>query len=245
MKGKLFLFFVLFVVASYGQSVDAVWVKGKVNAYVSNLEGVAVIDKRTEHVVLTDEDGDFSIQASIGDTLVFSGLQFKHKEIVLGKEDLGDKILHVHLVAVAHELNEVVVKNYNGITAESLGIIPYNQKKYTPAERKYATAASYKMNPQGLDPILNLISGRTAMLKKEIEVEKKELYRVMLEKMFNQEYFVHTLQLPLEYVKGFEFYAVDNKQFTKILDTKNKTTIAFLLGELAEKYKGIIACENE
>ena len=243
---KIFLsFLILFAVASFGQSADSLVVKGKVNAYVVNLEGVTVIDMRTEHLALTDENGDFVIQAKVGDTLVFSGLQFKRKEIVLGQEDFEDKTLNVHLVAVAHQLNEVVIRNYNGITAESLGIIPLNQKKYTPAERKYATAASYKMNPKGLDPILNLISGRTAMLKKEIEVEKKETYMAMLEKMFDQEHFVKTLQLPLEYVKGFEFYAVDNKQFTKILDTKNKTTIAFLLGELAEKYKGIIACENE
>ena len=243
---KIFLaFLVLFAAVSFGQSADTLVVKGKVNAYVVNLEGVTVIDARTEHLALTDENGDFVIQAKVGDTLVFSGLQFKRKEIVLGQEDFEDKTLNVHLVAVAHQLNEVVIRNYNSINAESLGIIPLNQKKYTPAERKYATAASYKMNPQGLDPILNLISGRTAMLKKEIEVEKKETYMAMLEKMFDQEHFVKTLQLPLEYVKGFEFYAVDNKQFTKILDTKNKTTIAFLLGELAEKYKGIIACENE
>lgn len=243
---KIFLsFLILFAVASFGQSADSLVVKGKVNAYVVNLEGVTVIDTRTEHLALTDENGDFVIQAKVGDTLVFSGLQFKRKEIVLEKENFEGKTLNVYLVAVAHQLNEVVIRNYNSITAESLGIIPLNQKKYTPAERKYATAASYKMNPQGLDPILNLISGRTAMLKKEIEVEKKETYMAMLEKMFDQEHFVKTLQLPLEYVKGFEFYAVDNKQFTKILDTKNKTTIAFLLGELAEKYKGIIACENE
>ncbi|KQB38998.1 Cna B 2 domain containing protein [Flavobacterium daejeonense] len=243
---KIFLsFLMLFAVASFGQSADTLVVKGKVNAYVVNLEGVTVIDMRTEHLALTDENGDFVIQAKVGDTLVFSGLQFKRKEIVLGQENFEGKTLNVHLVAVAHQLNEVVIRNYNSITAESLGIIPLNQKKYTPAERKYVTAASYKMNPQGLDPILNLISGRTAMLKKEIEVEKKETYMTMLEKMFDQEHFVKTLQLPLEYVKGFEFYAVDNKQFTKILDTKNKTTIAFLLGELAEKYKGIIACENE
>jgi hypothetical protein len=38
---------------------------------------------------------------------------------------------------------------------------------------------------------------------------------------------------------------VDNQKFTKILDTKNKTSIEFLLGELAVKYKEIIAVENK
>lgn len=235
----------LFTTVVLGQLKNAAEVKGRVNAYVSNVEGVFVINLKSEHTVYTNEIGEFSIQASVGDTLVFSGLQFKRKEVVLCDEDFQNNVLNVHLVTLVHELREVVIRNYNNINAASLGIIPFNQKKYTPAERKYATAASYKMNPQGLDPVLNLISGRTAMLKKEMEVEKKESYMLLLEEMFTPEHFINTLKLPLAYIKGFEYYAVENKSFTKILDQKNKTTIEFLLGELAEKYKGIIACENE
>ena len=83
------------------------------------------------------------------------------------------------------------------------------------------------------------------MLKKELEVEKKEAYLVMLDEMFDLDQYVGKFQIPLLYVKGFQYYAVDNDKFTKILDQKNKTTIEFLLGELASKYKEIIACENE
>ncbi len=63
--------------------------------------------------------------------------------------------------------------------------------------------------------------------------------------MFDKDHFINTLHLPLEYVKGFEYYVVENEKFTKILEQKNKTTIEFLLGELAEKYKQILACESE
>ncbi|HJS01519.1 MAG TPA: hypothetical protein VJ780_11345 [Flavobacterium sp.] len=245
MSKFLTAFFVLFTSVALAQLDISASLKGQVNAYVSNLEGIYVINLKTEETVLTDELGVFTIKANIGDTLVFSGLQFKHKEVVLSAEDFQKKIIEVHLVATVNHLNEVVVRNYSSINAASLGIIPSNQKKYTPAERKYATAASYKMNPQGLDPILNLISGRTAMLKKEMEVEKKESYMLMLEKMFSAEHFIKTLNLPLEYIKGFKYYVVENKSFTKILEQKNKTTIEFLLGELAVKYKDIIACEKE
>lgn len=242
-------FFVVFlgltVVFSFGQNRDSIGLKGRVSAYVSNLEGIYVINLKTEHTVFTDEKGGFAINAGIGDTLVFSGLQFKRKEVVLCAEDFSDKGLDVHLVAVAHELNEVLVMNYSNINAVSLGIVSSNLRKYTPAERKYATASSARLNPMGLDPIINLLSGRSKMLKKEIAIEKKETYMTMLEKMFDKEHFINTLHLPLDYIKGFKYYAVDNKQFTKILEMKNKTTIEFLLGELAEKYKAIIACENK
>jgi hypothetical protein len=45
---------------------------------------------------------------------------------------------------------------------ENLGIIPYGQKKYSP-ERKLYTARSGL-----LDPALNWITGRKAMLKKKL-----------------------------------------------------------------------------
>ena len=102
--------------------------KGKINAYITNLEGVSVINKRTEQAVFTNQMGDFSINAQEGDTLVFSGLQFKRKEVVLCEDDFGDKILNIHLVAVARELNEVTIINYSNINAVSLGIISPNQK---------------------------------------------------------------------------------------------------------------------
>lgn len=242
---KYLLFFLgLYSVFCFGQKRDSLVLKGKINAYITNLEGVSVINKRTEQAVFTNQMGDFSINAQEGDTLVFSGLQFKRKEVVLCEDDFGDKILNIHLVAVARELNEVTIINYSNINAVSLGIISPNQKKYTPAERKYASASSFRQNPLGLDPIINLISGRSAMLKKGIAIEKKETYMGTLEKMFTDEYFVNKLGLPSEYIKGFEYYVVDNQKFTRVLDTKNRTSIEFLLAELAEKYKSIIAVED-
>ena len=60
-------------------------------------------------------------------------------------------------------LKEVIVNEHPEITAENLGIIPYGQKKYTSAERKLYTATS----GNGIDGLLNTISGRKAMLKKD------------------------------------------------------------------------------
>jgi hypothetical protein len=56
---------------------------------------------------------------------------------------------------------KVVIDENSQISAENLGIIPYGQKKYSPAERKLYTARSGL-----LDPALNWITGRKAMLKR-------------------------------------------------------------------------------
>ncbi|TDO97666.1 carboxypeptidase-like regulatory domain-containing protein [Flavobacterium sp. 245] len=245
----------LFVV--WGQNVcsqvqERTLINGKVASNVSDLEGVYVINAQTEAMTVTNASGAFSILANVGDTLVFSSIQFKENKVLLTAANFSDINFTVRLSMVMHQLQEVVVRNYNGINAASLGIVPSGQKTYTQAERRLRTATALDAQATGgtmaggsisADPLLNFFSGRTAMLKKEAEVEKKEAFMKLLERMFTLEHFVDRLKIPLEYVKGFEYYAVENDKFTVILNSKNKTSTEFLLAELATKYKEIIASE--
>lgn len=95
-----------------------------------------------------------------------------------------------------------------------------------------------------VDFIFNFLLGCMVMLKKEVVVEKKEFFMKFLEKMFMLDYFVDKLKIFVEYVKGFEYYVVENESFIKILNLKNKIFIEFLLGELVVKYKEIIVSEK-
>ncbi len=236
------------------QTQDRSAFNGKIVSNTTDLEGVYVINAQTEETVTTDTSGSFSILAKADDVLVFSSISFKEKRIMLKAEDFLNINFTTRLTMVMHELQEVVIKRYDNINAESLGIIPEGQKKYTAAERKLKTATALNATANGggmvggsisADPLLNFFSGRTAMLKKEIAVEKKELFMRMLENMFSLEHFIDRLKIPAEYVKGFEYYAVENDKFTVVLNSKNKTSTEFLLGELAEKYKAIIASESK
>lgn len=252
---KLILFFsVLFPVLILAQEALPVEIKGKVLADFGDLDGIYVINLKTEKTVITDKEGVFLVPAAVGDTLLFSSVQFKEIRLVLAVKNFYDNDFSVRMTPKIHQLNEVVVRRYGNINAVSLGIIPANQKSYTPAERKLKTAAG--LNPTAnvggmsggsisMDPLLNLISGRTAMLKKELEVEKKEGYMRQLERMFDESHFVEKFKIPLAYIKGFEFYAVENEKFTNVLKTNNKTTIEFLLGQLASQYLEIIANETK
>ncbi|MBP6424086.1 MAG: hypothetical protein KA278_00030 [Flavobacterium sp.] len=222
----------------FGQSNIVVECHGKVNSDMSNLEGIYVINLNNENAAITDTKGYFSIKANVGDNLLFSSVQFKSVNKIISTQDLSH-LFFVNMHPIMNELREVVVKRPS-VSAESLGIIPYGQKKYTPAERKYAAASSGRLNPMGLDPLLNYFSGRTAMLKKELEVEKKEGYLVQLENLFDKNHYVNTLHIPSDYVKGFLYFAVENPKFTRVLKTKNRTSIEFLMSELAVQYKEII-----
>lgn len=227
-----------FTTQLFGQSNVVQECHGKVNADMSNLEGIYVINLTTENAAITDSKGYFTIKAAVGDSLLLSSVQFKSVKKAITTQDLNN-LFFVIMQPIMNELKEVVVKRPT-VSAEYLGIIPYGQKKYTPAERKIFTATS----GFGIDPLLNLFSGRTAMLKKELEVEKKEGYLVQLENLFDNNHFVNTLQIPSDYVKGFLYYAVENPKFTRVLNTKNRTSIEFLMSELAVQYREIIAIKK-
>ena len=144
-----------------------------------------------------------------------------------------------------HKLREVMVFQYKHINAVAMGIIQKKKKNYTPAERKLNTASNPYIvgNTDGtsggkmtLDPLFNAISGRTAMLKKVVEVEKKEFSRAKTEDYFDENYFIEKLKIPKEYVKAFQFYIVEDSGYAEAIKAKNKTLARFRMGELAIKY---------
>ena len=238
---KILLAFIVFTIVpnvAIAQEPLRKILKGKVIADANDLEGIYVINLKTEKSTVTDSNGNFSIPAAVCDTLMFSSIQFKGVKIELSEVDFDKDLLFVKMRLLMNQLKEVMVFQYKNINAVALGIIPKGQRSYTPAERKLATASS------GLDPILNLFSGRLAMLRKEVEVEKKEILLHQIENMFDKEFFVNNLKIPEEYIKGFQYYIIENTSFVTILNAKNKSMASFLIGELAIKYNEIICDEK-
>lgn len=238
---KFFCSIFFFIISQlYSQNQVPRRIEGKVAADFSNLEGIYVVNTSSEKSTTTNSEGHFSIEAKVGETLLLSAMNFKEVKIVLSESDFSKKWLVVSMQPIVNELKEVIVGS-SSISAESLGIIPYGQKKYTPAERKIFTATS----GFGIDPILNLISGRTNMLKKELEIEKKEGYLIQLENLFQPEFYIHSMHIPQLHVKGFLYFLVENPKFISILKTKNRTAIEFSMSELAVQFNEMIAFKKE
>ena len=238
---KFFCSIFFFIISQlYSQNQVPRRIEGKVAADFSNLEGIYVVNTSSEKSTTTNSEGHFSIEAKVGETLLLSAMNFKEVKIVLSESDFSKKWLVVSMQPIVNELKEVIVGS-SSISAESLGIIPYGQKKYTPAERKIFTATS----GFGIDPILNLISGRTNMLKKELEIEKKEGYLIQLENLFQPDFYIHSMHIPQLHVKGFLYFLVENPKFISVLKTKNRTAIEFSMSELAVKFNEIIAVKKE
>jgi hypothetical protein len=229
------LFLLLIASFSVAQNKSSKLLQGKIVANSNDLEGIYVLNLKTDHSTLTEKGGYFSITASVGDTLLFSAVQFKGIEIILKENDFEKELLFVKLETIIRELDEVKVNQYKNINAVSLGIVPKGIKVYTPAERKLYTATTGS-GLVSVDGIINMISGRTAMLKTALLYEKKETLLNKLSYLFEDEFFSHKLKIPTDYVQGFKYYIVENDKVVNAINAKNKTLATFLIGELAVEY---------
>lgn len=242
MAKRLLLFLVFFPIVVLSQN-DSI-VNGKIVSESSLLEGIHVINLSKRNGAITDSRGYFQIRAKVLDTLQFSAVNLKATRYVLKQTDFPNDLLLIKMESLITELEEVAIINYKNINAVALGIIPANQKTYTPAERKLATAGDFKwyspllipLGGMSVDGLINSISGRTAMLKKELVVERKEMLQAKTSDYFERKYFVETLKIPEEHVDGFLFYIVENEKFVNTMKDKNKTMATFVLSELAVEY---------
>lgn len=211
---------------------------------ISPIVGVNVTNTSNKIMVVSDGYGHFSILAKEGDILSFSAVNYEPLRKIINKKEFTIGNVNADLTSRSIELNEVVINKHSGITAENLGIISKDQVKLTPAERRLQTAGDFKpIHLLGLlgghlavDPILNAISGRTKMLKKEVVVEKKEFLMAKLVNLFEDKYYTETLKIPLEFIGGFQYYCIEDPHFVRSLNEKNKTMCMFLIVGLAAEF---------
>lgn len=239
MKEFLLILSVVFTQMIFGQIAGEKLLHGKIIVESGNVGGVTIINLVNEKTAISDGNGDFFILAKAEDLLVFSSVNLEYYRKIIEAEDLKPDVLTIKMTAKITELEEVIVNKHPEINAVSLGISPKGIKQYTPAERRLYTA-----NSTPIDALLNIMSGRTEMLKKGIEVEKKERLLAYIGALFDDEYYTQTLKIPANYIKGFQYYCVEEEEFAKSLRSKNKAMIKLLIVPLAEKYNKIITDEN-
>ena len=254
MKNKIVLFVLgLFGQISFGQTAGEKLIHGKITVESGNVAGVSIVNLVNEKSTTSNNNGDFYILAKEDDLLVFSSVNLEYYRRSIEEKDLKSEVLTIKLTAKTTELDEVVVNKHPEINAVDLGISPKGIKHRTQMERRLYTAGDFKPidligllgGSLNVDAVLNKINGRTAMTKKMIEIEKKLNLLEKAELLFEDEYYINTLKVPAEYIKGFKYYVVENEKFTTVLKSKNKTQIELVMVELAVKYNEIIAAGNK
>jgi len=231
-KNNIILLLILLFITQFitAQGSAEKWVKGLITSDAIPLEGINIINTSSKFNSVSDQYGNFSILTKEGDILSFSSVNYKPLRKIINKQEFKSGSIVINLTTMSIELNEVFVNKYPEISAENMGIIPRNQVKLSPAERKLYTATS------GTDVLLNYLSGRTKMLKKELAVERKQVFIAKLEFLFEDKYYIETLKIPEGLIRGFQYYCVEDADFVNALKSKDKTMSMFLIVGLASNY---------
>jgi hypothetical protein len=238
-NNTLYILLLFFTQLVLGQTNSDKLISARIVVDSTNVENVNIVNTRSEKTSVSDKNGYFQINVKVGDVLVLTAVNLETRSKKINEEDLKTEIVILKMTPKVTQLKEVNVNDNANINAENLRIIPKGQKQYSPAERKLYTDKSGL-----LDPLLNKISGRTTMLKKEVQVERNEKLLLKLDGYYEDNYYIDVLKIPKEYIKGFQYYLIEDEDFVKALEAKNKTMTLFLVKRLAANYNQILSNEK-
>jgi hypothetical protein len=245
---KCSLISILITAFSYGQKS----IRGLVKVENASAEGIHVLNLVSEKATITDANGGFFLEVKEDDLLVFSAVNLNYWRKSIRESDIKNGYFEVEMTSKEEKLDEVIVTEYTKINAQDLRIIDYKPRVYTPAERRLRTAEEFKwysplLIPFGgmsVDGLINEISGRTAMLKKEVQVEIKEKRFKKITYLYEEEFFSQSLKIPPEYVGGFKYYAIYDEEFIALMDINQKTAMEFRLATLATEFLNFLETDE-
>lgn len=237
---KLVLTFLLLIIGVGIYAQDRVALHGKIVSRSKDLKGIYVSNINTGDALVTEPGGYFTIQAQENDTLMFSGPLFVGYRYVLDDIDFKRDIILIPLEPndLNQQLNEIVITH---ISSSSLGLVPENVRRYTPAERRLYTATS----GSGIIPvsaIVNWISGRTAMLKKALKYEKQEMRKDKYLNIMDEYVLIKDYSIPKDYVVGFAYFVSDDDIMSGYLTASSveKDKISSRTGVLALEFLDLL-----
>lgn len=138
------LLLIAMLAIGFSSVAQKVPIRGTVRDKAGNLlPGISVTEKGTSNVVVTNADGEFTISAASGATLVFSGVGFSTQS----KEAKAGTVLVIQLDTEAAELQEVAV-------------VGYSSKKKSQLSSAVSVVSAEKLNDVTSSNLNSLLQGK-------------------------------------------------------------------------------------
>ena len=252
-RTNAFIVFLILCTTAVAQTPFTKNIEGKVINKENGIADVHVMNTSANRATITDQNGKFTIEVTIGDTLLFSAVQFKRKSMVINTSILSSKEVFVPLEEFVNELDEVVVRPYDlsgdlskdmqqmdtgqVISATSLGLPNAHVKPLMQSERLLREAAFGPFTVGMLtsvpfNPIINAITGRTKMLKKRVARDKKEQQLLRVRTSIEDSLFLTQLKIPIDRIDDFMYFCEVDENFNTLIKSDDRFAIwEFLLGK--------------
>lgn len=242
MKKLLLLSSILGLTITSVKSQEQKTIHGTLIDAIGIVSNAHIINTTTNQGTFSDDEGNFSIKASLNDTIEITSIQHHTKNIIIANVILKTGRLDIRLHPKDYLLDEVEIKKtmLSGTLVtdvkqvketkreevmKNLGFNPY-PKKISQIDRKIMSASSSGgIIPIGL--IINTITGRLKKLKQEkklLENEKKMQY---IEKTYSK-HIIHKLKIDSLKLSKFIYFLHLDKDFKKVYDKGDMKLIPFL-----------------
>ena len=232
--GFIILFFICGNMYSQRENLD-----GRISASEDvDVEGINIQNLSSQKGTVTDENGRFSIAVRLNDTLSVSAIHIQSRILIIGMDQMVARKIAINLSEKMNELPTVtlrrpltgyigtdagIIKTKDPVTATSSGLPNADFKKLLKIERQI-----YSATDGPVDLIVNLISGRTKMLKNRLEAYRTNELTLSLLDKFPQTYFTDELQIEKFKVYSFLFFCEDDADYKKTMKGNTMEIIHFL-----------------
>jgi hypothetical protein len=242
----LFLLFTLF-----GFSQNRIVLHGRVLWQDNPINNVDVINFTTKKIAVTNETGDFYIDAKVSDQLILISKDFIDQKLTLSQSDFNNTLITIKLEEKPIELDEVKIraqeKFVNIATYEDLNAIKI--AKENSGLKPIGVYTGELTNSTDFVQIGRMIAkGIGKLFKGNKEKTKKKMKNIDFQEYaksnFSEEFYTKTLELKPEEIALFLNFCEADSKSKEIIESEDEFTIMDFLVSKKEAFLKIIS-ENK
>lgn len=199
----------------------------------------------------SDENGNFSLKATVGDSIMFSSSFYEKKKIIINTTHFS-KVLVVQLKDKINELEEVVLKEV--LSEKKFNPRAYNKElntrinvdvKNKPWEYKYSYMTPRQgVNLKGFMHLKGKLFPKKGKDKKYLVLEPISYNDIKKlnnnDEFFSDRFFTKDLKIPKDFKYIFFEYFDDQEISSKLLSAENRLLLIEKFVELSDKFLNIV-----
>lgn len=223
---------------------QTILLEGSIHSDVDiELEGLNIQNLTSGTNTITNAQGKFQIYAALSETLSISAIHIQTILIIVEEENILTSSISINLLEKLNELEVVnlrrtsllgflssdanLIPTKQEISTSSIGLPNANVPRLTRTQRSIYTATT-SSGGIPFDPLINLISGRTKMLKNRLKRENRENLTLKLLEKFPETYFINSLEIEQGEIYSFIFFCEDDSKYDTVMTKSTIEMIEFL-----------------
>lgn len=238
MKKALLILLTLLSISATAQKFQRIKVDGKIIVEGNDVEGITVFNTSSNKGVITNENGEFTIEVALNDFIEIRALQYQNFDLQVSQAIIDSKRMRVFLIEEINKLDEILVLT-KGLTGELktdvstvktfnpkldalyFGIRKMDDNEFSDDLRSEVKNEAMHMQSQTMVNGLNIVNVVDQLLIPlfRSEVKDKEAAGIpdvpvsSIKYYFGSEFIIDNFNIPEHRVEEFIRFVEDDKNF--------------------------------